>query len=67
MFDGHFCSLSLASTAGCHVLSKAPAMSSATKQHLVPRVLPLVTDSITFLYGVYCGSPSCESKLLRWD
>ena len=30
MFDGHFCSLSLASIAGCHVLSKAPAMSSAT-------------------------------------
>ena len=48
MFDGHFCSLSLTSSAGCHVLSKAPAMSSATRQHLVPRVLALVTDLITF-------------------
>jgi len=47
MFGGHFSSQSLASIAGCHALSKAPAMSSVNRQHLVPSFLPRRTDSIT--------------------
>jgi hypothetical protein len=47
MFGGHFCSQSLASTAGCHTLSQAPVMSSANRHHLVPGFLPRSTDSIT--------------------
>ena len=58
MLDGHFCSQSLASTAGCHALSKAPAMSSANKQHLVPSFLPRLTESITLSMALAVDLPA---------
>ena len=55
MFGGHFCSQSLARIPGCQALSKAPAMSSAKRQHFVSslRARPAKLTTVVVVEGFY--------------